>query len=73
MKCSFDLSVAVVFQEREGFIMWFLLGKRFWSTSQSVVIGVNLDGREMRATAAVVEYQQAAESMKLYLSKRSAL
>ncbi|CAN0075198.1 unnamed protein product, partial [Laminaria digitata] len=69
MKRGFELSVAVVSQvlqmsEGEGFIFNFLFGK----TLRTVVVRRNLDCREISAVAAMVEYQQAAESLQWSLA-----
>ncbi|CAN0147179.1 unnamed protein product, partial [Laminaria digitata] len=68
MKRGFELSVAVVSQvlqmsEGEGFIFNFLFGKTIRTSSQAVVVRRNLDCREICAVAAMVEYQQATESL----------
>ena len=74
MKSGFELSVAVASQVLqmsggEGFIFNFLFGKTPRNSSQAVVVKKNLDCRETCAVAAMVEYQQAAESMQWSLAK----
>ena len=49
----------------------FLFGETLRSSSQAVVVRKNLDCRENCAVVAVVEYQQAAESMQWSLAERS--
>ena len=74
IKRGFELSVAVALQVLqmaggEGSTFNFLFGKPLRSSSQAVVVRNNLDSREICAVAAVVEYQQAAESMQLSLAE----
>ncbi|CAM9635092.1 unnamed protein product [Laminaria digitata] len=76
MKRGFELSVAVASQvlqmsEGEGFISNFLFGKTLRSSSQAVIVRRNLDCREICAVAAMVEYQQAAESLQWSLAEGS--
>ena len=76
MKRGFELSVAVASQVLqmsggEGFVFNFLFGKRLRSSSHAIVIKKNLDFREICAVAAMVEYQQATESMQWSLAKGS--
>ena len=76
MKRGFELSVAVASQVLqmsggEGFIFNFLFGKTLRNSSQAVVGKKNLDCREICAVAAMVEYQQAAESMQWSLAEGS--
>ena len=55
----------------EGFIFNFLFGKTLRNSFHAVVVKKNLDCREICAVAAMVEYQQAAESMHWSLAKGS--
>ena len=75
MKRGFEMSVAVASQVLqmsggEGFIFSFLFGKTMRNSSQAVVVK-NLNCREICAVAAMVEYQQEAESMQWPLAKGS--
>ena len=75
MKRGFELSVAVASQMLqmsggEGLIFNFLFGKTLRNSSDAVVVK-NLDFREICAVAAMVEYQQAVESMQWSLAKGS--
>ena len=76
MKRGFELLVAVASQVlqmagSEGFVSNFLFAKTLRSSPQGVVVRKNLDGREKCAVSAVLEYQQAAESMQWSLAEGS--
>ena len=70
MKRGSELSVALAAQVMQldggrGYIINFLFGKTLRaSEKQAVVISKNTDCREICAVAAIVEYQQAIESMQ---------
>ena len=77
MKRGFELSVAAATQVLQmggkGFIFNFLFGKTLRNSSQAVVVRKNLDCCEICAVAAVMEYQQTAESMPWSLAEGSGL
>ena len=67
MQRGFELSVAAasqaVYMTGGEVLISILLGDTLRITCQAVVARNNLDCRKIYAVAAVVEYQQAAESM----------